>query len=121
MVARFRSRLCVLAIHVIANELNPVATAILYATLDYPARFGQSLINDIHNWGDRLVRKVEDATEPFVAFCELPEQERRALAAAAQKLPGGAPEPSMFQNTITPASSFADRSPARLAAVRRRF
>ena len=25
---------------VIANELNPVATVILYATLDYPARFG---------------------------------------------------------------------------------
>ncbi len=29
--------------HVIANELNPVATTILYATLDYPARFGMTL------------------------------------------------------------------------------
>jgi putative DNA methylase len=28
---------------VIANELNPVATTILYATLDFPARFGPSL------------------------------------------------------------------------------
>ena len=25
---------------VVANELNPVAAVILYATLDYPARFG---------------------------------------------------------------------------------
>jgi putative DNA methylase len=73
--------------HVIANELNPVATAILYATLDYPARFGQALINDIHNWGDRLVRKVEDATEPFVAFCELPEQEREHLRQQLRNCP----------------------------------
>jgi putative DNA methylase len=33
--------------HVIANELNPVATVILYATLDYPARFGPQLVEDI--------------------------------------------------------------------------
>jgi len=32
---------------VIANELNPVATTILYATLDYPARFGSTLARDI--------------------------------------------------------------------------
>jgi adenine-specific DNA methylase len=30
--------------NVIANELNPVATVILYATLDYPARFGAELV-----------------------------------------------------------------------------
>jgi hypothetical protein len=64
---------------VIANELNPVAATILYATLDYPARFGQALIADIRDWGDRLVQKVEDATAPFVAFCELPEEEREHL------------------------------------------
>ena len=41
--------------HVIANELNPVATVILYATLDYPARFGPQLAEDIGQWGNRLV------------------------------------------------------------------
>ena len=30
-----------------ANELNPVASVILKATLDYPARFGSSLVEDI--------------------------------------------------------------------------
>jgi adenine-specific DNA methylase len=30
-----------------ANELNPVASVILKATLDYPARFGSSLVADI--------------------------------------------------------------------------
>ena len=32
---------------VIANELNPVATVILYAILDYPARFSVELAEDI--------------------------------------------------------------------------
>ena len=31
---------------VIANELNPVASVILKATLDYPARFGSELLKD---------------------------------------------------------------------------
>jgi len=39
---------------VIANELNPVAAVILYATLDYPLRFGKELVEDINNWGSRL-------------------------------------------------------------------
>lgn len=39
---------------VIANDLNPVATLILYATLDYPLRFGPELAQDIELWGKRL-------------------------------------------------------------------
>jgi putative DNA methylase len=39
---------------VIANDLNPVAAVILYATLDYPLRFGQQLVKDIKRWGDQL-------------------------------------------------------------------
>jgi putative DNA methylase len=31
----------------IANELNPVAATILKGTLDYPARFGPELAEDI--------------------------------------------------------------------------
>lgn len=38
---------------VLAGELNPVASVILKATLDYPARFGPSLAEDIHKWGQR--------------------------------------------------------------------
>jgi len=34
-----------------ANELNPVASVILKATLDYPARFGPSLVDDIRRYG----------------------------------------------------------------------
>ena len=36
---------------IIANELNPVAATILYATLDYPARFGKSLVDQIRDFG----------------------------------------------------------------------
>lgn len=39
---------------IIANDLNPVAAVILYATLDYPLRFGQQLVDDIKYWGNRL-------------------------------------------------------------------
>jgi putative DNA methylase len=35
----------------IANDLNPVAAVILKATLDYPARFGPALADDIKKWG----------------------------------------------------------------------
>jgi len=42
-----------------ANELNPVASVVLKATLDYPARFGLSLKYDIRKWGDEWARRVE--------------------------------------------------------------
>jgi adenine-specific DNA methylase len=64
---------------VIANELNPVATAILYATLEYPVRFGSALSTDIRDWGDRLVEAVEATTAPFAVFSQLPSQEREHL------------------------------------------
>src|SRR5208282_3778637 len=38
-----------LSVH--ANELNPVATIVLKATLDYPARFGPAFVNDIQHFG----------------------------------------------------------------------
>jgi putative DNA methylase len=40
--------------NVIANDLNPVAAVILHATLDYPARFGAELADDIECWGSLL-------------------------------------------------------------------
>ncbi len=43
-----------------ANELNPVASVILEATLDYPARYGVSLAADIRRWGDEWAERVKD-------------------------------------------------------------
>ena len=49
---------------VIANDLNPLAIVILYATLDYPARFGPELVKDIQFWGnclrDAMVKQIKD-------------------------------------------------------------
>jgi putative DNA methylase len=50
--------------NVIANELNPVATVILYATLDYPIRFGAQLTKDIKVWGKKLLAKTDQVLSP---------------------------------------------------------
>jgi putative DNA methylase len=64
---------------VIANELNPVAAVILYATLDYPARFGVELVDDIEKWGRKLLEYVEEKMEGLAPFSPLPEAERTYL------------------------------------------
>jgi adenine-specific DNA methylase len=64
---------------VLANELNPVATVILYATLDYPARFGVELADDIERWGRKLLDYVERQMEGLAPFSPLPEEERTHL------------------------------------------
>jgi adenine-specific DNA methylase len=48
-----------------ANELNPVASAVLQATLDFPARFGVALAEDIRRWGRRLLSVARDRLERF--------------------------------------------------------
>jgi putative DNA methylase len=48
-----------------ANELNPVASVILKATLDYPARFGPSLADDIRKYGKIWCERVRERLEPF--------------------------------------------------------
>jgi len=50
---------------VLANELNPVASVILKATLDYPARFGPSLADDIRRWGAVWAKRVEELLADF--------------------------------------------------------
>ncbi|MCG7399700.1 DUF1156 domain-containing protein [Caballeronia zhejiangensis] len=71
---------------VIANELNPVATAILYATLDYPARYGKSLAPDIERWGSQLL----DTMRPIVAPCfppsPVPAKEIAAIDSVLRRL-----------------------------------
>jgi putative DNA methylase len=54
----------------IANELNPVASTILKATLDYPARFGATLTEDIKKWGKRWYELVKPKLKPY--FTPLP-------------------------------------------------
>ncbi|HKZ82398.1 MAG TPA: hypothetical protein VJ793_01935 [Anaerolineae bacterium] len=49
----------------IANDLNPVAAVILKATLDYPARFGPSLAEDIRKWGDEWAKRVKEKLDPY--------------------------------------------------------
>jgi len=49
----------------IANDLNPVASVIQKATLDYPARFGASLADDIRKWGDEWAKRVKEKLAPF--------------------------------------------------------
>jgi putative DNA methylase len=53
-----------------ANDLNPVAAVILKATLDYPARFGPSLAEDIRKWGKRWYELVKPKLQPY--FTSLP-------------------------------------------------
>lgn len=48
-----------------ANELNPVASVILKATLDYPARFGLPLADEIRKYGNIWCEKVRKRLEQF--------------------------------------------------------
>jgi len=72
---------------VIANELNPVASVILHATLDYPARFGPALEKDIHCWGNKLVEHVSKEMADVTPFSPLPAQERLHLREHCKRCP----------------------------------
>ncbi len=48
-----------------SNELNPVASVILKATLDYPARFGKALVADIQKYGDLWAKRVRQKLESY--------------------------------------------------------
>jgi len=48
-----------------ANELNPVASLVLAATLDYPARYGPGLAEDIAHWGTAISQRVRAALRRF--------------------------------------------------------
>jgi adenine-specific DNA methylase len=64
---------------VIANELNPVASVILKATLDYPFLYGEELREDIERYGQQMVQRVETAMAPFTPFGALPDDQQHAL------------------------------------------
>jgi putative DNA methylase len=68
-----------LGYRVVANELNPVAAVILYATLDYPARFGLPLVDDINLWGQKLRLAMVKEIEDLFPASPLPEDQRQEL------------------------------------------
>lgn len=72
---------------VIANDLNPVASVILHATLDYPAKYGPGLADDIQHWGTMLVEHVSEKMADVTPFSELPEQEKVQLREHCKKCP----------------------------------
>lgn len=73
--------------NVIANELNPVATTILHATLDYPARFGGELVDEIERYGQQLLADLDTLDDVFKAEGALSESEARRLRQHLQKCP----------------------------------
>lgn len=73
---------------VIANELNPVASLILYATLAYPLKFGLELYNYISIWGERLVNYLENVmVKYFPKNGHLAEQEKHELKKRLNNVP----------------------------------
>lgn len=48
-----------------ANELNPVASVILKATIEYPARIGMCLADDIRKFGNLWATRVKERLAPF--------------------------------------------------------
>jgi len=52
-------------LHVLAGELNPVAYIVLAATVDYPARFGESLSRDIERFGKAWSDRVRERLARF--------------------------------------------------------
>ncbi|MGB4330880.1 MAG: DUF1156 domain-containing protein, partial [Dethiobacteria bacterium] len=73
---------------VIANELNPVAAVILYATLNYPACYGKDLIKCIEQWGKKLIKVHSDKMwDLFPDGLPLPSSERCLLEKRLSEFP----------------------------------
>lgn len=65
--------------NVIANELNPVATVILHATLDFPRRYGKTLADDISRWGKRMRDEMVAQIGDLFPAATLPDRELTEL------------------------------------------
>lgn len=72
----------------IANDLNPVASVILHATLDYPACYGLGLVSDIEHWGGQLLELVEAEMAAVSPFSPILDEERRTLEQHLSRCPG---------------------------------
>ncbi len=66
--------------NVIANELNPVATVILHATLRFPRQFGKGLTHDIERFGAELLARLDEHIDVvFARVNPLPPEELALL------------------------------------------
>jgi adenine-specific DNA methylase len=74
---------------VIANDLNPVAALILYATLDYPVRFGPLLVKDIWRWGNQLREAMVNQMADLFPASPLPQEELVVLKQHLLQCPDG--------------------------------
>jgi adenine-specific DNA methylase len=54
-----------LGFHTLANELNPVASVILEATLRLPAQFGRELAEELRRYGMQVAESVERRLDQF--------------------------------------------------------
>ncbi|MGN0941480.1 MAG: DUF1156 domain-containing protein, partial [Selenomonadaceae bacterium] len=63
--------------NVIANDLNPVASVIETATLDYPARYGEDLVPLLEKYGSELVETVGEKTADYYYFAPLDVDKQR--------------------------------------------
>ena len=59
----FEAQRC--GLRTLAGELNPVAYVILRATLEYPARFGEHLIEDIQKFGEKWSQYTRRCLESY--------------------------------------------------------
>ena len=48
-----------------ANDLNPVAAAVLRAGVELPARYGSDLVVDLQHWGQELVLRLQTHLEKY--------------------------------------------------------
>ena len=65
---------------VIANDINPVATVILHATLNDPAQFGPELVKEIQEWGESTPYYSQKPLMGFIQIASL-SQGRTAYSA----------------------------------------
>ncbi|MCB0857327.1 MAG: DUF1156 domain-containing protein [Solirubrobacterales bacterium] len=52
-------------LRIVANDLNPIATSILRASIRAPSDFGASLVPDIREWGTKLTERIKTRLLPF--------------------------------------------------------
>ncbi len=54
-----------LGLNVVMNELNPVASVIERATIEYPSLFGKELLDDIEKWGKKIEESIENQLSEY--------------------------------------------------------
>jgi adenine-specific DNA methylase len=86
----------------IANELNPVASVILHATLEYPARYGIVLLPEIEHWGNRLLQNVESKMDQvFPRKFRINDDQLRCLEKNLKDVDSSRFEEFSYEDTMT--------------------